>query len=334
MARAFAVFGNEGRTVTPIAIRSIEDRNGRVVIDVERDVRLQQRRLGNANQVISPQNAYIMTKILEKTVEVGTLANGAGWGSKFTFQDANGRNFRMPVAGKTGTPQNWSDAWAIGYSPYYTTAIWFGFDKPGNSLGVELTGSTLAGPVWGDFMRIIHQGLPRRDFAKPATGIIDVTVCAKSGLLRTSACNEGEVTLPFLEGTQPVQYCTIHGGASQYPSRLPVSTLPLGGIDETSLLNSIRMPTLNLELLPELAPRNTPVQRNTQNRNTNTNTGTIAPNWSLGNPLLDDNVNQNNAPSSTPGEFPDRVPNFIPPQTPGPQEDEEDEGLPSWNPLG
>jgi penicillin-binding protein 1A len=116
MARAFAVFGNEGRDVTPIAIRYIEDRNGRVVLDAERELRIQQRRAGN-QQVISPQNAYIMTKILERTVEEGTLANGAGWGSKFTFRDADGRSFRMPVAGKTGTPQNWSDAWTIGYSP-------------------------------------------------------------------------------------------------------------------------------------------------------------------------------------------------------------------------
>jgi len=137
MARAFAVFGNQGREVTPIAIRLVEDR-----------------------QVISPQNAYIMSRIMEKTVEEGTLANGAGWGSKFTFRDANGKAFRMPAAGKTGTPQNWSDAWAVGYTPYYTTAVWFGFDKPGNSLGVDLTGSSLAGPVWGDFMREIHQGLP------------------------------------------------------------------------------------------------------------------------------------------------------------------------------
>jgi penicillin-binding protein 1A len=53
----------------------------------------------------------------------------------------------------------------VGYSPYYTTAVWFGFDRPGNSLGVELTGATLAGPVWGDYMREIHRGLPRRDFA-------------------------------------------------------------------------------------------------------------------------------------------------------------------------
>ncbi|MDR0602035.1 MAG: PBP1A family penicillin-binding protein, partial [Treponema sp.] len=170
MARAFAVFANQGRDVSPIAIRAVEDRNGRIVLDTEREVRLRQQDMGDAIQVISPQNAYIMTSILKKTVEAGTLAHGAGWGSKFTFKDEKENRFRMPAAGKTGTPQNWSDAWAVGYTPYYTTAIWFGFDRPGNSLGVNLTGATLAGPVWGDYMREIHQGLPFRDFIRPSTG--------------------------------------------------------------------------------------------------------------------------------------------------------------------
>jgi penicillin-binding protein 1A len=298
MARAFAVFGNQGRSVTPISIRSVEDRNGRVVLDVERDLRQQQRRMGNSIQVISPQNAFIMSRILEKTVEEGSLANGAGWGAKFTFRDENGRAFRMPVAGKTGTPQNWSDAWAIGYSPYYTTAVWFGFDKPGNSLGVELTGSTLSGPVWGDFMREVHRGLPYRDFPRPASGLIDVTVCATSGLLKIPACNEGEVTFPLLEGTQPTQHCNIHGNSSYYPSRTSSSIIPLGRFEDDALLGSLSMPALDFDLLPELRdeqPAQTRTQNNHRNmsssgRNTNQSRLSPPPVWSFNNPLLDDNV--------------------------------------------
>jgi penicillin-binding protein 1A len=255
MARAFAVFANQGRSVSPIAIRSVEDRNGRVVLDPERELRQQQRRLGEEIQVISPQNAYVMTSMLKKTVEMGTLYNPSGWGSKFTFKDENGKNFRMPMAGKTGTPQNWSDAWTVGFSPYYTTAIWFGFDKPGNSLGVNLTGSTLAGPVWADYMREIHQGLSYKDFARPAAGVIDVTVCAKSGLLKTAACNEGEITLPFLEGTQPSQYCNIHGNAAYsgafYLDYMRSNTL---GLNNDALLDSLPMPSLSLDVLPERPP--------------------------------------------------------------------------------
>jgi len=253
MARAFTIFANQGRSVTPISIRYVEDRNGRVVMDIEKDLRQQQRRMGSGIQTITPQNAYIMTKILEKTVEEGSLAAGSGWGSKFTFRDADGKSFRLPTAGKTGTTQNWSDAWAVGYSPYYTTAIWFGFDKPGNSLGVELTGSTLTGHVWGDYMREIHRGLPHRDFSKPTSGIIDVTVCAKSGLLKTNSCNEGDISLPFLEGTQPALYCNIHENtAYSSSSRMPVGSLQLGRYNDDTLLESLPMPTLRLDLLPEL----------------------------------------------------------------------------------
>jgi len=305
MARAFAIFGNQGREVTPFAIRLVEDRNGRVVLDPERELRLQQRRSGNA-QVISQQNAYIMSRILEKTVEEGSLANGAGWGAKFTFKDENGRSFRMPVAGKTGTPQNWSDAWAVGYSPYYTTAVWFGFDKPGNSLGVELTGSTLAGPVWGDYMREIHQGLDRRDFVRPAFGIIDVTVCARSGLLKNSACSEGEVTLPFLTGTQPTQDCDIHGNSS-WSSTTAINTMRGGtlGMDDSVLLGSLSMPSLPTDLFPDTsAPRNqnnrnnrtaANNRRNNQpSRNPGSNANPQSPlSWSFNgasNPLLDGDV--------------------------------------------
>jgi penicillin-binding protein 1A len=264
MARAFAVFANQGRSVTPVAIRSVEDRNGRVVLDPERELRLRQRQLGEEIQVISPQNAYVMTSMLKKTVEQGTLYNPSGWGSKFTFKDAEGKNFRMPMAGKTGTPQNWSDAWTVGFSPYYTTAIWFGFDKPGNSLGVNLTGSTLAGPVWADYMREIHQGLGYKEFARPATGVIDVTVCAKSGLLKTAACNQGEVTLPFLEGTQPSEYCNIHTGAASttttYLDYMRSSTL---GLNNDDLLDSLTMPSLPLDLpeRPRTTTSRTPVPR-------------------------------------------------------------------------
>ncbi|MDR2731296.1 MAG: PBP1A family penicillin-binding protein [Treponema sp.] len=350
MARAFSVFANQGRSVTPIAIRIVEDRNGRVVLDVERDLRQQQRRSGNI-QVVSQQNAYIMTKILEKTVEEGTLYYGSGYGSKFTFRDENGKSFRMPVAGKTGTPQNWSDAWAIGYSPYYTTAVWFGFDKPGNSLGVELTGSTLAGPVWGDYMREIHKGHTRRDFVRPSSGLIDVAVCAKSGLLRTPSCNEGEVTLTYLDGTQPAQYCDIHENSSPYQSRIPVSNVQLDSYIDDDFFNSLTMPRLNLEFLPDFlndtantpsnsrqgtqnrANTNTNANRNTNTSvNSNSNTVNQAPVYN--NPLLNDDVPAPPPPRSEPEPFPDVIIQFKPDEK-SEYDDDSDflDDLPPWNLL-
>jgi penicillin-binding protein 1A len=270
MARAFAVFANQGRDVSPIAIRAVEDRNGRVVLDTEREVRLRQQRMGNEIQVISPQNAYIMTSIMKKTVEMGSLYAPSEWGAKFTYRDEDGKRYHMPMAGKTGTPQNWSDAWAVGYSPYYTTAIWFGFDKPGNSLGVNLTGSTLAGPVWADFMREVHQGLPFKDFVKPATGIIDVTVCSKSGLLKTPGC-PGDVTMPFLEGTQPTRYCDMHDNTAARTNQVNLEGMHLDTmlIDSGSLLGELKLPELRLDLLPPELRRPEPVNRPAPNRSGN-----------------------------------------------------------------
>jgi len=210
MARAFATFANQGKEVTPIAIRSVEDRNGKTIIDPEKDLRLEQKRKGSSIQLISAQNAYIMTDLLKNTIRTGTLGWASGYEGKFTFKDENGKSYTIPAAGKTGTTQNWADAWTVGYTPYYTTALWFGFDRRGLSLGLDNTGATLAGPAWGDFMNLIHQGLPYRDFVRPQTGLVTATVCKKSGLLPTDFCDDGTIALLYLEGTQPTSYCEYH----------------------------------------------------------------------------------------------------------------------------
>jgi len=248
MARAFSVFASEGREVTPIAIRRVEDRSGRVILDPERDIIEQKRRRGNP-QVVSPQNAYIMNRIMQRTGE-GTMANAARhFGTE--FRDDYG-TFRMPIAGKTGTTQNWADAWVVGYSPYYTTAVWFGFDRPGSSLGLAGTGAGLAGPVWGSYMREIHMGLPRRDFARPSSGIVYVTVCATSGQLATSSCNEGTVTLPFMAGTQPRQSCDMHGIPSWPTTALNNIRSGALRLDDTVVMGSFTTPTLPDDLFMDI----------------------------------------------------------------------------------
>lgn len=210
MARAFAVFANQGREVTPIAIRSIEDRDGRPLLDPEKDLRAEQKKKGSGIQVVSPQNAYVMTDMLQRVVKVGTLAWPTSSGAKFTYRDADGKRYTIPAAGKTGTTQNWADAWTVGFTPYMTTAIWFGFDRPGNSLGVSQSGAAIAGIAWADYMAEIHRGLPAKDFIRPQSGLIDVTVCSVSGLLPTEYCDEGTLTLTYYEGTQPKSYCDLH----------------------------------------------------------------------------------------------------------------------------
>lgn len=214
LARAYSVFENGGKEVTPIAIRSVEDKNGNVILNPEKEVRTALQAKGAAAQVISPQTAFIMTELLQNTVRSGSLAGPSSNGNKLRYRDSNGRLYKIPAAGKTGTTQNWADAWAVGFTPYYTSVFWFGFDKPGQSLGLQLTGSTLAGYAWADYMIKVHNGLPMKEFSKPATGVIEATVCSVSGGILTPECGNHKVTAWYLEGTQPTQVCSVHSTAN------------------------------------------------------------------------------------------------------------------------
>lgn len=214
LARAYSVFASGGKEVTPIAIRSVEDKNGNVILNPEKEVRTALQAKGAAAQVISPQTAFVMTELLQNTVRSGTLAGPSSNGNKFRYKDSNGRLYKIPAAGKTGTTQNWADAWAVGFTPYYTSVFWFGFDKPGQSLGLQLTGSTLSGYAWADYMKKVHNGLPMKEFSKPATGVIEATVCSVSGGILTPECGDHKVTAWYLEGTQPTQVCSVHSTAN------------------------------------------------------------------------------------------------------------------------
>ena len=214
LAHAYACFANGGKEVIPIAIRSVEDKNGNVFLNPEKELRQKQQAKGAESQIISPQTAYTMTKLLENTVKSGTLAGPTGNGSKFTYRDSKGKKYTIPAAGKTGTTQNWADAWTACFTPYYTSIFWFGFDKPGQSLGLQLTGSTLAGYAMASFMQKAHEGLPFKDFVKPSNGTVEVSVCSVSGALPTEECGGHTISLTFLEGTQPTELCSFHSGNS------------------------------------------------------------------------------------------------------------------------
>jgi penicillin-binding protein 1A len=204
MVKAYATFPNEGREVTPIGIRFIEDRYGKKILEPEKELIARQKRLGDGSRIMSPQAAYIMVDMMHSTVTDGTLV-----GVKWRFRD-------RPISGKTGTTQNWSDAWAVGYTPQMTTAVWFGFDTPGNSLGVSLNGAAIAGPVWGKYMYEVHKNLPVLEFTRPATGLIELEICSKSGLLPDPGgyCGTEVKKEIFIKGTEPGDYCHIHKAES------------------------------------------------------------------------------------------------------------------------
>ncbi len=199
MARAYAVFANQGEEVVPVAIKYVQDRDGNIILEPEKEVMTELKRKGAAAQILSPQVAYVMISLLEGVVNDGTLT----W-AKWRVGGFDG----MPMAGKTGTTQNWSDAWTIGFSPYYTTAVWFGFDRRGGSLGLSLTGATAAGPVWARYMKDIDRGLPRIDFTRPTSGLVEERVDNTSGLLPTAE-STGTHEEIFIAGTEPHRFDNV-----------------------------------------------------------------------------------------------------------------------------
>jgi penicillin-binding protein 1A len=270
MARAFSVFANQGREVTPISILSVEDRNGRVLLEPEKDLRTQQKKKGSGLQVISQQNAAVMVDMLGKVVKYGTLSGWTGSGTYFTYTDPHGVKYTIPAAGKTGTTQNWADAWTVGFTPYYTTAVWFGFDRPGNSLGTTQSGATVAGFYWANYMKDINKDLPPKSFQRPQTGLVEATVCSVTGLLPTPYCNEGTTTLLFYEGTQPNKFCDWHSLSAERDRTLidklggQVRTLSDSAkVDPTLKVN---IPGLNLSgsASPGSAPGGTPEPSSSQ----------------------------------------------------------------------
>jgi penicillin-binding protein 1A len=243
MARAYSIFASGGREVNPQCVLRIEDRNGKLLYSPSDDNQKEINAKGARAQVISPQVAYVMTNLLTSTVQIGTLL-----GQKYAQNNFNG----MPMAGKTGTTQNWSDGWTIGFSPYYTTAIWYGFDTPGNSLGTNQTGAMVAGPVWGKFMSYIHQGKEIKQFPVP-DGIVKRTICTKSGMLPTGYCDDGTIEEIFIAGTEPTQGCLYH--ISKYASKEAgiktigdtLSTVENDNIDADDLIDSYLNGTYGLK---------------------------------------------------------------------------------------
>ena len=197
MAQAFATFPNQGKKVTPVFIRYVEDRAGRIIAEPERRLREEQARQGRELQLISPQTAYIMTDMLQTTVSEGTLRYPTNLVEGFDG---------MPMAGKTGTTQNWSALWTVGFSPYYTTAVWIGFDEGSNSLGVNQTGALTAGPIWARYMKDVHEDLEPRDYINPTSGITELEVTSRNGLLPPAGYTGNTYVEIFREGTEPTEF--------------------------------------------------------------------------------------------------------------------------------
>ena len=139
IAEAYSVFANGGYRVSSHVIDKIYDSDGRLRAQMQPLVAGQ-----NAPQAIDPRNAYIMYKIMQDVVRVGTAKGATALG-------------RSDIAGKTGTTNDNKDAWFVGFNPDVVTAVYIGFDKP-KSMGRAGYGGTIAVPVWVDYMRFALKG--------------------------------------------------------------------------------------------------------------------------------------------------------------------------------
>jgi penicillin-binding protein 1A len=139
-----------------------------------------------------------MTTMLQTVMDAGT-GGSARWR----------HNFYHPAGGKTGTTQNWTDAWFVGFSKQLAAGVWVGVDDPQVSLGERQDGSRVALPAWARFMTAAHDtlGLKREKFERP-DGVINVEICSLTKNKPTNLCPlETEI---FIKGTEPSQLCKVH----------------------------------------------------------------------------------------------------------------------------
>jgi penicillin-binding protein 1A len=184
LTKAYSVFANQGNLFKPIFIKKILDRDGNLL---EENLPLPYfEEFQEEEQVITPQTAFLMTYLLEGVVEHGT-----GWRAK---------SLGRPVAAKTGTTDQFMDAWFIGYTPELITGVWVGFDEE-RSLGENETGARAASPIWVAFMSRILKDKPKKDFPVPE-GIGFTKIDPKTG--HVSSGKEGILEC-FKDGTEPTQ---------------------------------------------------------------------------------------------------------------------------------
>jgi 1A family penicillin-binding protein len=180
MAAAYSVFANHGIYSEPYYILKVVDQDGNVLEENQT----------KQKEVVSPENAYIITDMLKGVMEPG------GTGSSLSA--AAGRI----TAGKTGTTDDLNDAWFVGYTPELCCAVWVGYDKGRN---VNLVGGVAAGPIWANFIRLASSGSTDIDFEKPAN-ISLANICLDTGLIACESC-ERVTQMAFVEGTEPEDSC-------------------------------------------------------------------------------------------------------------------------------
>ena len=190
---AYAPLANGGMLPEPRTIIRIHDRYRNNWTEIPAAI----------NQVLSPAIAYITTSMLKDVLIYGTA------------KSLHGFSLERPAAGKTGTTDNYCDAWFIGYTPQLITGIWAGYDKP-KPMGQGFAGGVICAPIWERYMRLALADKPAVDFPKPDS-VISVQIDPITGELATPDCPRKQEEF-YIEGTEPPEYCRKHGGFDLTPA--------------------------------------------------------------------------------------------------------------------
>ena len=200
MTSAYSAFANRGMVTPPSLIRRVEDASGQVLYMSST----------RAERALSDSTAFIMTSMMSDVINGGTA-----W-------QARRVGFTLPAAGKTGTTNDYRDAWFVGFTPHLVAGVWLGYDMPRTIIANGYAGE-LAVPMWGRFMAAATRGDRPDRFMMPST-VVPVTVCRLSGKLPTDGCrgaivfdHDGQATDRsmvyteyFVRGTEPDDYCPLH----------------------------------------------------------------------------------------------------------------------------
>jgi penicillin-binding protein 1A len=184
MAAAYATLANEGTAVAPTTIKSIELPNGETLRPRQEEIL----------SAVSPGNAYLITEVLQQVIERGTGVAAA---------------IGRPAAGKTGTTNNYTDAWFVGYTPNLIAAVWVGYPQgliPMTSVhGIRVYGGTFPAEIWRSFMLAAHRGLPVTHFRYPKSDLVTLEIDPVTELLAAEWCPGERWTMLAIRA--PTEYC-------------------------------------------------------------------------------------------------------------------------------
>lgn len=186
MVRGYATLANYGTRVKPYFIEKIEDADGKIL----------EENVPEKVTVLDSVTSYIMINMLESVLDEGT---GVSARTKYGFYGI--------AAGKTGTTDDYHDAWFIGFTPEIVAGVWVGFDSL-RTITEGATGARFALPIWARFMKAVYNPDSSADFPIP-DGVVFAEVCETSGLLATPYCPVTRTEV-FRQGLEPKTWCNIH----------------------------------------------------------------------------------------------------------------------------